>query len=172
MTKLPRGAGEQREGIDGKVVSYRERLVSPLIWWLFTIALAGALGIAYGHFLGATIGWITTAISEAVLGGILWFRAAPIVRIDDQVFRAGPARLPLRFVGEIQVLTEAATRSLRGPTTDPDAYLCLRLAVARRAVAVVVADPQDPHPYWLVTSRHPERLAAALTQARDVHATM
>ena len=164
------GPGE--EGHDGEHVTYRERLVPPLSWWLFTFGLAGSLGIAYGHFLGATVGWITTAVVEAFLAWMLWFRAAPPVRVDELVFRAGPARLPLQYVGEVRVLDESATRNLCGPEGEASAYLCLRPAVARRAVAVVVADPQDPHPFWLVSSRRPERLATALIAARDSHATM
>jgi hypothetical protein len=33
-----------------------------------------------------------------------------------------------------------------------------------RAVRVEIDDPADPAPYWLLSTRHPERLAAALTQ--------
>ena len=32
----------------------------------------------------------------------------------------------------------------------------------RRGVLVRVTDPDDPTPYWLVSSRHPRTLAAAL----------
>ena len=31
-------------------------------------------------------------------------------------------------------------------------------------VRVDLNDPADPHPYWLVSTRHPERLADALRQ--------
>jgi Protein of unknown function (DUF3093) len=30
---------------------------------------------------------------------------------------------------------------------------------------VVLDDPDDPTPYWLVSSRHPGRVLAALTQS-------
>jgi hypothetical protein len=32
----------------------------------------------------------------------------------------------------------------------------------RGGVRVDVADPDDPTPYWLVSSRHPDKLAEAL----------
>ncbi|HEY5420452.1 MAG TPA: DUF3093 family protein, partial [Marmoricola sp.] len=32
----------------------------------------------------------------------------------------------------------------------------------KAAVRVPVSDPDDPAPYWLVGTRHPDRLAAAL----------
>jgi Protein of unknown function (DUF3093) len=34
-------------------------------------------------------------------------------------------------------------------------------------VRVVVADHADPVPYWLVSTRHPDQLSAALSAARD-----
>jgi hypothetical protein len=30
---------------------------------------------------------------------------------------------------------------------------------------VTIDDPRDPTPYWLISSRHPRRLAAALTRS-------
>jgi hypothetical protein len=35
----------------------------------------------------------------------------------------------------------------------------------RTAVRIEVVDPQDPHPYLYLSSRHPEQLAAALARA-------
>jgi hypothetical protein len=34
-------------------------------------------------------------------------------------------------------------------------------------VRVTVTDPQDPTPYWLVSTRHPEKLVEALQAARQ-----
>jgi hypothetical protein len=34
------------------------------------------------------------------------------------------------------------------------------------AVQVLLDDPADPTPYWLVSTRHPERLAATLLAGR------
>ena len=53
---------------------------------------------------------------------------------------------------------------LRGPRADPAAHLFLRPYV-KRAVYVGVADPSDGVPYWLISTRHPDRLAAALGDA-------
>jgi hypothetical protein len=35
-------------------------------------------------------------------------------------------------------------------------------------VRVPILDPADPAPYWVLSTRHPERLAAALEEARAV----
>ena len=51
-----------------------------------------------------------------------------------------------------------------GPRLDARAYVCLR-AWARTGVHVVLEDPQDPTPYWLVSTRRPQDLAQALRAA-------
>ena len=158
---------EPQEGQDGTIIRYRERLVPPLSWWLFSAAFAGSIGIAYGHFLGVIAGWATTVIVMAVISSMLWRRATPLITVDDLVFRAGPARLPLQFVGEVRVIDAGVVKNLRD--TQAEAYLCLRAAVAKEAIAVVVADPEDPHPFWFVSSREPKKLADALIAARDWH---
>ena len=63
-----------------------------------------------------------------------------------------------------EALDEEAARRAFGVEADARAYLVLRPYV-RGAVRVHVLDPDDPAPYWLVSSRRPERLAQALAAA-------
>jgi hypothetical protein len=35
----------------------------------------------------------------------------------------------------------------------------------KTTVEITLDDPEDPVPYWLVSTRHPQRLAAALQDA-------
>ena len=51
-----------------------------------------------------------------------------------------------------------------GRDADARAYLLLR-PYLKRGVRVDLTDPSDPAPYWLISSRRPDRLAAALTRA-------
>jgi Kef-type K+ transport system membrane component KefB len=86
------------------------------------------------------------------------------VRVDDCVLRAGRARLPLTAIGDAEPLDASAMRDARRHG-DPRDYLVLRAWSSRRGVAVAVADPRDPHPRWLISSRHPEQLAQAIRAA-------
>jgi hypothetical protein len=153
------------EGIDGAVTAYRERVHAPVWVWLGCLALTGSLGVAYGFPLGAGAGVAAFGVAQ---GLVTWWLlgTAPLVVVDDRVFRAGRARLPLRHVGRIAPLDVAQTRDARGRLADPAAYLCLRSWVSR-SVLVEVDDLDDPHPYWLVSTRHGHALAAALAPARD-----
>jgi hypothetical protein len=89
-----------------------------------------------------------------------------VVVVDDLVLRAGRARLPLRHVARVATFDAQRTREARGPQADPRAYLCLRGWI-RTSVLVEVDDPDDPHPYWLVSTRRPRDLAPVLAAARD-----
>jgi len=62
-------------------------------------------------------------------------------------------------------LDAEALRRQAGPQLDARAHLLLRGWV-RGGLRLELVDPQDPTPYWLVSARHPERLAAAVEAAR------
>lgn len=153
------------EGADGSVVAYRERLHAPVWVWLAALALTASLGVAYGWRLGDLAGLAAFAVST-VLVAVLLLVTAPLVVVDDAVLRAGRARLPLRHVGRVAALDATSTRDARGRKADPRAYLCSRGWIPT-SVVVEVEDPDDPHPYWLVSSRRPRELGPVLAAARD-----
>ena len=143
---------------------YDERLGVPLRWWaLATMFLASVL-LA---FLVATPGWValtgTTLLSAVVLGGF-WSYGKARVTVRDGVLTAGRARISVEHVGAVEALDADATHRLAGRDADARAYLLLR-PYLRRAVRIAIVDPADPTPYWLVSTRRPVRLAAALTDA-------
>jgi hypothetical protein len=153
------------EGVDGSVVHYRERLYAPPVVWLVVTVLVGSLAVAYGFYLGRTPGVVTFVVAEALAVWWLASTAEPVV-VDDRVLRAGRARLPLCHVGRIAPLDREQTRDAQGRLADPTAFLCTRGWILR-SVLVEVDDPDDPHPYWLVSTRDGHALARALAPARD-----
>lgn len=86
----------------------------------------------------------------------------PTVSVRDGELRAGRAHIPVAVLGEVTVLEADGMRAELGPRLDARAHVCLRGWV-RSGVRVELADPDDPTPYWLVSSRHPDGLARALT---------
>ena len=147
---------------------YRERLVAPVSVWLITAAMTASLGVAYGHWLGNTPGLVAFLMSEAIVAFLLLTRT-PLVVVDDDVFRAGKARLPLEFVGRIVPLDRNETVTAKGAAADPRAYLCSRGWIPG-SVLVEITDEDDPHPYWLVSTRHGHELALVLATQRDATA--
>jgi hypothetical protein len=152
------------EGRDGTNPAYREWLYPPPVLVVLVIGLASLMGIAYGAAYGASLGWIAGCLLAAVGMAILTATSTPI-RVDDRVLRAGRARLPLGAILEATPLDAEEMRQARRHG-DPRAYLVLRAWSSPRGVRVHLADHRDPHPHWLITSRAPADLSAAINAAR------
>jgi 3D (Asp-Asp-Asp) domain-containing protein len=146
-------------------VHYRERLTPPWWLWLLIVSLTGTLAVAYGAAYGASVGWLVF-VPTTTLMGLALVVTSPVVSVDDTVFRAGRARLPVTYAGAATALDAAAARAARSVDADARAYLVLRTWTTPRAVKVEVTDEEDPHPYWLVSVRRPDRVVAALEAVR------
>ena len=144
---------------------YREQLRAPASYWV--------LGLLSAAILGSTL-WagFSTAVAIAVyvaLGGgcaaalLIW--GGVTIEVTDGQLRAGTAVLPLRAAGEVAQLDEAQARAMRGPCADPAAFLLIR-PYLRLAVYVEVSAAAPAPPYWLLATRHPAELAAAIESSR------
>lgn len=149
-----------QEGQDGSEPIYRERLW-PGPWPFVTAALIVLpVAVAYGAAFGAPFGW-TLALCLTALAWTWLMSSAPVIAVDDRVLRAGRARLPRTCVGDVSALDGPALTDQRR-RGDVRAYVVLRPGTTKKAVLVNLQDPQDPHPQWIVQTRHPDRLIAAL----------
>jgi Protein of unknown function (DUF3093) len=141
---------------------YTERLT--VAWWLWlpAIALVGLLAFEVyllGPSLGAFLPYLVLLPFATV---VLWRLGRIQVAVQDGELLVDDARLPLRFVADATVLDAATKRDLLGPYAEPYAFVIQRPWIAG-AVQVHLNDPADPTPYWIVSSRHPAELAAALS---------
>lgn len=143
---------------------YHERLRVPLRWWAQGTMLVASLWLALVVALPETLAWTITGVAMLLLSvALIWYGDARVV-VQDGWFRAGRARIEARHLGAAAALDATRTRDLAGPDADARAYLLLR-PYLKRAVRVEIVDAADPTPYWLVSSRHPDALARALTAA-------
>jgi Protein of unknown function (DUF3093) len=148
---------------------YRERLQVPLAWWLLSVPTVLILGATL--YAGLPWPWPVIIVGGLAVGcaALLIALGRGSVEVADGALRAGGAVLPLTAVGEIVVLDEKQSTRLRGPRADPAAHLYLRpylkesvyLALEEAASTVPPAVP-----YWLVGTRHPAELAAAIERCR------
>ena len=139
---------------------YSERLTLGPLGWVLLIVFASMLAIA---FVPVDVRLAVLIGSAVLVGGLfVLVSTAPVVRVDGTTLQAGRARIPLSLVGGVSALDAAAARTELGPRLDARAYLCLRGWI-HTAVRVELVDPLDPTPYWIVSTRHPDDLAATLT---------
>jgi len=145
--------------------SYRERLYAPVFWWISGMIIMLTFGSIVWTFFPL---WATLATFAVLLGGTAallgnWGRAT--IEIYGAQLWANGNQVALAEVGEVRQLDETQARVLRGPRADPRAYLLLR-PYLHKAVYVQVAEPGAGAPYWLLFTRHPAELAAAIESSR------
>ena len=138
---------------------YTERLwPSPLIWAL-SAALGGLLGLIPAP-LNPDVAVLTAAAGVLILLVALW-ATTPAIYVDDRWLRAGRAQIRRELIGDPVALGAQDMRVARGRSLDARAYLCIR-GWLPLGVKVMLRDPDDPTPYWLISSRRPEKLVSAL----------
>ncbi|MEV5318590.1 DUF3093 domain-containing protein [Streptomyces sp. NPDC052687] len=149
--------------------SYDERLTAPRSWWLisFLVGLSMALIVLpFGTLpmLGGLVGGTAVAAVAASSYGSLR------IRVVNGLLVAGEAKIPVTALGEAHVLDPEEARAWRTYKADTRAFLLLR-AYIPTALRVEVTDPEDPTPYLYLSTREPERLAAAIAAARTAAAS-
>jgi len=140
---------------------HHERLSVPLRWWVQGTMLVATFWLAFAVATPAVVAWSATAVLVLGMTALLRGYGAARVDVEDGWLRAGRARIPGAYLAGAEPLDPDATRRVAGPEADARAYLLLR-PYLKRAVRVTVRDDRDPTPYWLVGSRDPEHLAAAI----------
>jgi hypothetical protein len=145
---------------------YAERLTLP--WWAWPAGLAAAGLLAAELWLGATgvRAWLPfVVLIPAAVAALAWLGRIRIA-VRDGELRVDDARLPVRYVADVVPLDAAGRREVLGVGSDPLAFVVQRPWVGG-AVQVVLDDPADPTPFWVVSTRRPVELAAAVLAARD-----
>jgi len=146
-------------------VAYSERLSVPLRWWVQATMLLASLWLAFVVAMPAWAAWSATAVVLVITFGLMaWFGSARVA-VRDGTLYAGPAHISLDLLGPAEPLDAEETRRVHGVDADARAFLLTR-PYLKRSVKVAVEDPADRTPYWLVSTRHPHELAAAISGPR------
>ncbi len=139
-------------------------------WWWWPLGFGLAALIAFEVNLGVTAlpDWLPYAILFTVAtGALLWLGRVEIrVTAGSDVeagveLWAGEAHLPVTAIARSAEIPRSAKSAALGRQLDPAAYVLHRAWVGPM-VLVVLDDPDDPTPYWLVSCRHPQRVLSAL----------
>ncbi len=159
--------------------SYRERLSAPILWWVvgaLTLFTFGAI-VWTGFDLAITLAVFAALFATEAAFLLNWGRAT--IEVSQGQLRVGKDVLALADVGAVYPLDESQFRAMRGPRADPRAYLLIRPYLKYAVYVEVLADPRngDPEgrarlnsscPYWLLATRRPAELAAAIELSRPV----
>ncbi len=142
---------------------YRERL-SPSLWVLAGAAVCAPMVMLVLVPAGAVIALVAGIAVAVVLVAVL-ILAAPVVTVEGTTLRAGRAHIDVSYLGDPEVLLGEDARMARGPQLSARSWHLLRGGIDGLLV-VPVTDQDDPTPSWVISSRTPDRLAAAIRRAQ------
>lgn len=123
--------------------------------------LLATLWLAFIVATPAWVAWCATGGLMIVTYGMLAWVGSARLQVREGTLYAGPAHIDLSLLGAAEPLDPAATRRVHGVEADARAFLLTR-PYLKGSVRVPLHDPADPTPYWLLSSRHPQELAAAI----------
>ena len=142
----------------------------PLWWWPPGFALAGLIALEVNQGVRALPDWVPFAVLLPVAAAVLvWFSKTEVrvlggggdERGAETELWVGDAHLPVSVISRSAEVPRSAKSAALGRQLDPAAFVVHRGWVGPM-VLVVLDDPDDPTPYWLVSSRHPDRVLSAL----------
>lgn len=153
-------------------LQFHERRRVPWWWWFVGAAIAVptteavvVLGPEMSNHPTAALAIGCLVVTLALEAVFLLLLGRSTVDVDGTGLRAGPAALPASHIGRVRALDAATARRLLGPGLRADAELSLRPWI-KTAVQIEVEDLEDTTPYWVVATRRPTELVAALEFVR------
>ncbi|SDL74751.1 Protein of unknown function [Tessaracoccus oleiagri] len=141
-------------------VTYEERVPAPALWWVIGLGMVASISIAVLAYVDLWVGLLFSLFAvAAVVVGLLSYTLR--ITVADGVLTVGRNRLEGEYVGEVAALRGPDADRILGPGADQRNFLATR-PYLRDVVRIDLADPADPHPSWLVGTRRPDELAAAV----------
>lgn len=146
--------------------AYAERLHVPWYAWPAGLAVGGLLAAEIWLGNSGLRSWVPFAVLLPLTALLLWRLGRLRVAVTATEFQVDDARLPLAVIADVVPLDADGRREALGVGGHPLAFVVQRPWV-KGAVQVLLDDPADPTPFWVVSTRRPVELATALLRARD-----
>jgi hypothetical protein len=142
---------------------YVEKLSIRPVWWAVALAVSVLAAAELAAGFDWRIGLGALATTAGVTAGVLAGVSRPTLRVDATGLSAGGRTMTYDEMESVEALDREQTRQRVGPQGDPRAYLVFRGYIAE-TVLVRPLRP-EPTPYWLVSTRRPQAVVAAVEQA-------
>ncbi|MEY3185395.1 MAG: hypothetical protein RIR58_131 [Actinomycetota bacterium] len=141
-------------------LAVKETLKWPIWIWFLILSLDISIALAVWAALGEIAVWIALILTLALTGFFYQFTKLRIEFVDEKL-KVGRAQIEKQYLADVEPLNEEQMRFLRGPGINPAAFLALRFWV-KGGIKITLNDQRDPTPYWLVSTKNPEKLKKAI----------
>ena len=139
---------------------FREVIRAPFWLLAFIYFLFMSLVVAVWAAVGNQPALITWVVSTNLIV-LIALKSTLVIEVDENDFRAGPAHIELKYLGQVTALDSKEMGRLRTRDADPGSFLIFRFWRST-GVKVEINDPRDQTPYWLITSKRSKELAEIL----------
>jgi hypothetical protein len=141
---------------------FREKLTPPIWGWValtgFCLMLAVSVSAVFGD-LTAVIVFVILVLLFIFFG----FKYSPVIKVDKEFLYANKAKLPLHIIKKATPLSVSETTKIRGVNADPKCFSATSPLI-NTSIRIDFEDKDDPHTYWLLSTRKPEELSRVLSQ--------
>lgn len=156
---------ERNENSERCHMQYQERLSPGFGTWIL-IVCAGVASFFVGAPISITVG-VIAAIVVTILLGLILYLSSPVIEITPEFVRVGRAQIEREYVGLAEGFRGEAARIAAGPQLDGRAFMCFRGWINPK-IRIDITDPADPTPYWLASTRHPEKIEEILNARKEL----
>lgn len=144
--------------------TYSERLLPSIPFFFALLLIVPAMFILFMPFGAGVLGWLYGAIAFVLVSSI-FIVASKTLSVEGNTLVAGRAQIAAEHIGDMTELDADELRVAIGRRLDARAYLVVNGWI-HRGLKLEITDPEDPTPYWVITTRRPAELRAALENAR------
>ena len=142
---------------------YRERIwPSPWVFVSTALVIPASLLVflPINLFAGMVIAIVLYGATVTVL-----VATSPVISVSPGELVAGRARVPVDLISTVSAFEGEEATLQRGRLLDARAWLLIRGWVSP-VVRIELSDESDPTPYWIVSTRTPAALVAAIASAK------
>lgn len=141
--------------------TYSERLWVPLWWWPIGLGIAALLAAELHMGAPGLYAWLPYVVLLPVAVWSLVWLSRRRIEVRDGELVVDRAHLPIEVISRGVAVPASAKSAALGRQLDPAAFVQHRPWVRTMAL-IVLDDADDPTPYWLISTRRPAELLAAL----------
>lgn len=145
-------------------VAFDERLSVPLWWYLVAAGIGALMGAEIHMGYPGVRSWIGYVVLIPLCIAALYWLGRTQVLVRGGTLIVADQSIPLELVGRTDTVARVDKQAALGPDLDPQAYLMHRAWIGP-VVRIEILDPAVEAPYWIVSTRNPDRLRAALATA-------
>lgn len=138
---------------------YKERVLPKWSSFLPVLGVFPALWLTFLPINEPAGFWSGIAATALIVLAMI-AKSARIV-VTDSTLQVSNASIDRKHISNVVVIAKDEAFAARGRDLDPRAWIHFQGSVPT-LVRVVISDPADPTPYWLFSTRNPEKIKKVL----------